>query len=347
MRSYNKVTLSDVAQKVGVSAITVSRALRTPDKVSPRVRDEIARAIDALGYVPNPAARALASNRTDVIGVIIPSLTNNVFADVVHGVYAGVEGTEFELQLANTRYSSLREESLLRVFLGQKPAGLIVTGIDQSSPGRAMLENAPCPVVQIMETDGKPVDMMIGFSHFAAARAATSHLIEQGYTRLAFVGARMDPRSQRRFAGFRARAQEAGVFDERRVVTTTVASSVSLGAQLFGELMTRAPDVDAVFCNNDDLALGVLFEAQRRRLAIPTELGICGFNDLEMVEAAEPPITSVRTFRADMGRRAVEMLVNAIDRDPAERSQETVDLGFEVKPRRSTARRAMGGRPTA
>ena len=339
MRSYNKVTLSDVAQKVGVSAITVSRALRTPDKVSPRLREDIARVVDELGYVPNPAARALASSRTDVIGVIIPSLTNNVFADVVMGVYAGVEGTEYELQLANTRYSSLREENLLRVFLGQKPAGLIITGVDQSPAGQALLDNAPCPIVQIMETDGKPSDLMIGFSHYDAARAATAHLIEEGYRKLGFIGARMDPRTQRRFQGFRSAALEAGLFDDTRVVTTTVPSSVSLGAQLFGELVERAPDVDAVLCNNDDLALGVLFEAQRRRIAVPEQLGICGFNDFEMMAAAEPPITSVRTFRVDMGRRAVEMLVSQIRGEHLTASERTVDLGFKVMARRSTQRR--------
>lgn len=343
MRKYAKVTLSDVAQRVGVSAITVSRALRTPEKVAPRLRDDIARVIDELGYVPNQAARALASSRTNVIGVIIPSLTNNVFADVVIGMHAGVEDTPFDIQLGNTRYSSLREESLLRVFLGQKPAGLIVTGVDQSPGGRAMLESAPCPVVQIMEVDTKAIDLMIGFSHFKAAAAATGHLIEEGYRRLGFIGARMDPRTQRRFQGFCDTASRAGLFDESRVITTTIPSSVTLGAQLFADLIARAPDVDAVFCNNDDLALGVLFEAQRRRLDVPGELGICGFNDLEMMEAAEPPITSVRTFRHDMGRRAVEMLVGAIENGSPPRSDRIVDLGYQVMRRRSTARRGPRG----
>lgn len=341
MRDGRKVTLSDVAAHVGVSAITVSRALRTPEKVSLRLREEISRAIDQLGYVPDPAARALASSRTDVIGVIIPSVTNSVFADVLRGIYTAVEKTPFDIQLGNTRYSPLKEEKLLKVFLGQKPAGLIVTGIDQSERGRSLLEAASCPVAQIMETGDNPVDLMIGFSHYEAARAATIHLIEQGYRKLAFMGARMDPRTQRRFQGFRQAAAEAGLFSEERVVTTAEPSSVSLGSQLFCELIEQAPDLDAVFCINDDLALGVMFEAQRRRLSVPDRLGISGFNDLEMMAAAEPPITSVRTFRYEMGKRAVEMLLEAIAAG-SDRVGRIVDLGFEVRSRASTARGSCG-----
>ena len=104
-----------------------------------------------LGYVPNLAARALASQRTEVIGVLIPSLTNNVFSDVLRGIYDASDGSRYSIQLANTRYSILQEEKLLRLFLAQKPAGLIVTGIDQTAESRAILEAIDCPIVQIME----------------------------------------------------------------------------------------------------------------------------------------------------------------------------------------------------
>nr|WP_256477786.1 LacI family DNA-binding transcriptional regulator [Aurantimonas marianensis] len=337
MRGVGKITLSDVARQVGVSAITVSRALRSPEKVSAALRERIRLAVAELGYIPDAAARALASGRTDVIGVLIPSVTNNVFADVLSGIYAGIEDAPFDVQLGNTRYSGLQEESLLRVFLSQKPAGLIVTGIDQSEEARALLSTAQCPIVQIMETDDRPIDMMIGFSHYAAAGAATAHLVERGYRKLGFLGARMDPRTQRRFRGFRDTAEAAGVFSKTRVITTPAPSTVTLGSRLFADLVERAPDIDGVFCNNDDLALGVLFEAQRRRISIPAELGLCGFNDLEMMATAEPSVTSVRTFRHEMGQRAVVMLIEAIQADLA-RSPQVVDLGYEVKARGSTAR---------
>lgn len=341
MSAPKNAKLSDVAARVGVSAITVSRALRTPEKVSPQLRKEIARAVAELGYVPNPAARALASRQSDVIGVVIPSVTNNVFAEVVQGIHSEMEHHPFNMQLAYTRYSPRTEENLLKVFLSQNPAGLIVTGIDQSDAARAMLKAAPCPVVQIMETAENPIDLMIGFSHYDAARAAATHLLEQGYRRLAFLGARMDPRSQRRFQGFRDGAMAGDAYSEARVVTSPAPSSVSLGAEFLGELLTNAPDFDAIFCNNDDLALGVMFEAQRRRIQIPDQIGLCGFNDLDMMAVAEPTITSVKTFRHEMGRQAVEMLVARIAGEDGP-SQTVVDLGFEVRARRSTRRPSRG-----
>ncbi len=329
-----RVTLSDVADAAGVSAITVSRALRQPHKVSPLLRERIGEAVAALGYMPDPAARALASQRTNIIGALIPSVTNHVFSDVLRAIYDGIDRTGYLLQLANTRYSTLAEENLLRLFLSQKPAGLIVAGTDQSPAARAMLEAAPCPVVQIMETGADPVDMLVGFSHYDAAGAAARHAIACGYRALGFLGARMDPRTQRRFAGFREAALAAGAFDERRVVTTPAASSYSVGAALLTELLERAPETDLVFCNNDDLAIGALFEARRRRIDVPERLGVIGFNDFEIAAAAEPSLTSVHTWREEMGEQALSMLIDAIEGRPPR--QKIVDLGFKVIPRRST-----------
>lgn len=335
-RTKRKITLVEIAKVADVSAITVSRALRNPDSVSEKLRERIQQVVDDLGYIPDPAASALASARSDVIGVLIPSVTNNVFSDVLRGIYSEAETASFRIQLGNTRYSMLEEEKLLRTFLSQRPAGMIVAGIDQSSAARALLLGADCPVVQIMEVGDKPIDMMVGFSHRDGAFAATRHLVEGGYRRIAFLGARMDPRTQRRLEGFSQCLEEAGLFDPRLIVTTPKASTVSLGCDLLSELLARAPDADAVFCNNDDLALGVLFECQRRQIAIPTDMGICGFNDLEMMAVSNPAITSVKTFREDMGRKAMEMLLSSIAGSMVE--PPVLDLGFELVARQSTRR---------
>ena len=329
-----RVTLAEVAAQAGVSPITVSRALRRPDTVQPETRARIDAAVAMLGYVPDPAARALATGRSDVIGVLIPSVTNAVFTDVLSGIYDRLAESRFDVQYGITRYDPTIEENLLGVFLRQRPAGLIVAGIDQTEAARRLLDRAGCPVVQLMETGPDPVDMMVGFSHHDAAAAGTRHLIAQGYRRPGFLGARMDPRTQRRFAGFRAEAETAGVFDADRCETTATPSSVGVGADLLRALMARRPDTDAVFCNNDDLALGALFEAMRMGVSVPGSLGICGFNDLEMMSAAEPPLTSVRTNRFEMGARAAEMIRARLEgRDPG---PALVDLGTKVQARRST-----------
>ena len=210
-RGGGRPTIADVARKAGVGAITVSRALREPGRVSEDLRRQIHAAVDELGYVPDPNARALASARAEVFGVLVPSLTNNVFAEVVRGIYDSLSDSPFRIQMGNTHYSGLEEERLLQVFAPQRPAALIVAGIDQTPLSRKLLETAGCPVVQVMETGPDPVDMLVGFSHFDGGRTATEHLIEVGCRRVGFVGARMDPRSQRRLAGYRAAMEAAGI----------------------------------------------------------------------------------------------------------------------------------------
>ena len=235
-RGGGRPTIADVARRAGVSAITVSRALREPERVSQDLRKQIQKAVKELGYVPDPNARALASAQAEVFGVLVPSLTNNVFAEVVRGIYDSLSDGPYRIQLGNTHYSGMEEERLLQLFLGQRPAALIVSGVDQTSTARRLLEGAGCPVVQIMEMDAEPVDMLVGFSHFDGGRVATQHMIDAGYRRVGFLGARMDPRSQRRLAGYRAAMEAAGLFDPRLITTTPVPSSVSLGRDLFASV---------------------------------------------------------------------------------------------------------------
>lgn len=328
------IRLTEVAKLAGVSPITASRFFRNPDAVSVAKRERVASAAKELGYVPNLAARALASQRTEVIGVMIPSLTNNVFNDVLRGIYDASEGGRYNIQFVNTRYSIFQEEKLLRLFQAQKPSGLIVTGINQTAESRAVMEAMNCPIVQIMEIGPDPVDMMVGLSHYDAAFSAVSHLLEQGRKRIGFIGARMDPRVQRRLEGYCDAMKRAGLFDPRLIVTTPIPTAVTLGGTLIADLLAQAPDVDAVFCINDDLALGVLFACQRQQIAVPDKIAIVGFNDMEFMASAVPSLTSVRTNRYEMGRMAMTMLTEAIEgRRPTE---PVIDLGFELIARASS-----------
>jgi LacI family gluconate utilization system Gnt-I transcriptional repressor len=265
---------------------------------------------------------------------LIPSLTNNVFSDVLRGIYDASQGSRYSIQFVNTRYSILQEEKLLRLFQAQRPAGLVVTGINQTSESRAVMEAMNCPIVQIMEIGPDPVDMMVGFSHNEAAFAAVSHLIAQNYRRIGFLGARMDPRVQRRLEGYREAMKAASLLDPDLILTTPVPTSVTMGGTLLSDLISRVPDIDAVFCVNDDIALGVLFECQRRQIQVPDDLAIVGFNDLEFMASAVPALTSVRTNRYEMGRNAITMVMAAIEGNRP--STPVVDLGFELMIRRSS-----------
>lgn len=337
--TYKAVTLKDVAAAADVSVITASRALRTPEIVSEKVRERINEAVERLGYAPNQAARALASATTPTIGVIIPSVTNQVFSDVLRGVYDAVEGSSYQVQLGNTRYMTRKEEELLKVFASQRPAGLIVSGVDQSPAARALLTGLGCPVVQIMDFNDDPIDMMIGFDHREGGRAAVRHLIEQGYRRIGFIGARMDPRARRRLEGYEEVMHAEGLYDERLVLTTPMPSSVTVGSRMFADFLGLVPNADAIFCNNDDMALGALFECQRRRIRVPDQFGIMGYNDLEYTAMSVPTISSIRTHRYDLGHRAVEMVIAAARGERP--TPAAIDIGYQLKVRQSTDRGAV------
>lgn len=335
---YRAVTLKQVADHAGVSLISASRALRTPDVVSERLRARIFAAVETLGYAPNQAARALASARSSIIGIIVPSVTNLVFTDVMRGLYDAIEGTDFQVQLGNSRYTTGKEEQLLRVFAAQRPAGLIVAGTDQSPTARAILEQLGCPIVQIMDLGAAPIDMMIGFDHREGGRAATQHLLDMGYRSIGFLGARMDPRALRRLQGYRETMQATGSHDERLVMTTPQPSSVSLGGQMLAQFVAKHPDADAVFCNNDDIAMGALFECQRRGISVPGRFGVMGFNDLEYAGSIAPSLSTIRTHRYQTGYKAVEMVMSANKGQRPEPA--VVDMGFELMARQSTDRQA-------
>lgn len=330
-----KPTLIDVGRAAGVSAITVSRVLREPEKVSDSKRQKVFEAVKKLGYVPDSAASTLASKRSTVIGMLVPAFSNNVFSQVLAGASDTIEGTKFSIQIGNTRYSALKEEEMVRKFLTQKPAGMIVTGVDQTEVTRNLLAAADCPVVQVMDLTDDPIDSVVGFSNFQAAVQATEHMIQEGFRRIVFVGTRMDPRTQERMAGHRSVMEKNGLFESSLQITTPTRSSVEIGRQMLSDILERVPDCDAVFCNNDDVAVGIAFECERRNIRVPTELGICGFNDLGTTSQMNPAITSVHTPRTEIGSVAAKIVIDANSKI-AEKGERNFDLGFTIMKRAST-----------
>lgn len=332
----DKVTLSDVAQSAGVSAITVSRALREPEKVSPTLRDQILKVVEAMGYVPDLAARALASKNSGLVGVISPGLASHVFVAVMRGIEDRVRSSDLRIQYASSDTDSEDQLRQLRFFVSQNPAGLIHVGQMADPAIDELLRHAPCPVVEIMDISRVPSDMVIGVDHRLAAETATRHLIDKGYRRIALLGHAPDFRARRRLEGYQAVMEAAGLFDPALIMSVDMHSSVGLGCHLLDRLKSEFPDADAAFCQNDDIALGALFECQRRGLSVPSEFGICGFNDLEYAGFAFPALTSVRIPRYEIGYRAADMIIRAAG--SGTQPSKVVDLGFQLVQRGSTSR---------
>jgi len=334
-----RLTLKDVAAEAKVSPITVSRVVNGVDGVSANVRQNVEAAIAKMGYIPNRSASVLASSKSKLIGVLIPSLSNVVFNDVLRGIYDIATTANYQVLLFNTHYSPIEETRAIRTLMGQSPEGIIITGGEQTAASKTMLQEARVPVVQIMGKVDKPIDINVGFSHFDAGESVAQLLLDKSYRKIAFLGARMDRRTCQRLDGFEKRLLAVNYLDKKRIITTSKPSSVAMGASLFRELMeVTEGDCDAVFCCNDDLAVGVLHECKKMHINVPEEFGVCGFNDIEMAAFTEPALTTVRVNRYKMGSRAMELIFekNLPASDNKSSISGYINTGFELVLRDST-----------
>ncbi|HVX71178.1 MAG TPA: LacI family DNA-binding transcriptional regulator [Devosia sp.] len=337
-----RATLSDVARRAGVSPVTVSRAIRHPEMVSEDLRRRIDEAVRSLNYIPNNLASALASTRTHIVGVIVPSLTNGVFDDYLGAIQDVLNPAGFEVLVLNVRYSEIEEEKAIAALLGYHPEAMIVAGTDQTERSRELLRNAGVPVVQTMDVTDDPIDLNIGLDHRAAGAAAVRYLYELGHRKIAHLTARADPRARRRHAGYQQQMDEYGLPTAGLVGASPRPSDVAMGAELFSAVIENAPDVTAVFTCNDDLALGTLFECQRRGIRVPDDVAIIGFNDLDYAVASVPPLSSVSTERRKMGTWAAEAIIEIIRGTGRRSLQTSIDVGFSIKRRGSTASKRTG-----
>lgn len=336
-RSTGRVTLSDVALAAGVSPITVSRALRGERSVAADLVERVVQASRRLGYVPDPAARALASQRSNHIAILIPKLSNTLFVDLLDSAQQTLRAAGFQTLIGVTHYDSSQEEQLLKEQLIQRPAGLLVTGLDYNAATRALIAGSNIPCVHLMElpsTENTHALYCVGFKQSDAGATLTRHLLSKGYRRIAFAGAQLDPRVMQRLAGWRSALKEANLYDPTLEWLNPASSSLAVGGAMFEQIIGQHPAVDAIFFCNDDLAQGAILAALRRGIAVPGQIAIAGFNDLTGSDQMLPTLTTVRTPRAQIGQAAAAMLLTLIRKETCHQRQ--LNLGYELVVRDST-----------
>ena len=322
--------MEDVARAAGVSTVTVSRALNSPQMLAPATLRAVRAAIGRMRYVPNLTAGSLAANRSRIVAAIVPTLANSIFAETVDGLEQQLAAHGYQLLLGQTRYRPEKEAALVDAFLGRRVDGLVLTGVAHARGVRSRLRRADIPVVETWDLAARPVDMIVGFSNRDAGRDAARYLAARGYRSLAFVGG-TDDRSAKRLAGFREGARGCGA----RVVAATllpVSSSPADGSAALAGILERAAP-RALFCSNDMLAAGALFECARRRIAVPAQLAVMGFADLPIAVGIEPSLTSIQVRANEMGQRAAQLLLQRLS--GASVRERTVDLGYAVVARAS------------
>lgn len=241
----SRATVRDVARVAGVSPMTVSRAVNTPDKVPALTLSKVQAAIAETGYVPNLMAGGLRTNRSRLVAALIPTLVGPVFSKPVQALTAALTERGYQLMLGQTGHADSREDDWLAAVIGRRPDGIALTGVRHSSQTRRRLLASRIPVVETWDLTPRPIDMLVGFSHVAIARVVCRRLHAAGRRRLAVIGAD-DERARRRCDSFIAAALKLGL---KKPLSHTVQAPTTLGAGRAGlkEFCRQTPASTASF----------------------------------------------------------------------------------------------------
>jgi LacI family gluconate utilization system Gnt-I transcriptional repressor len=333
-RGSGWVTMADVARRAGVSLMTVSRVYRSPRGVSEEVRQRVAVAAEALGYVPNLIAGNLSSSRSRFIAAVVPSLANSNFATTVQGLSEGLRDRGYQLLLAECGYDPEEEARVVASLLGRRPDGLVLTGVHHDPRTVAALRARALPVVETWEHAPQAVDMAVGFSNHEAGLALARHVVARGRRRIGYLdfhvaGVR---RFAQRLAGVRQALAEAGL--PEGPVAAPRAPGFAAGAEGLRMLLEQEPALDAVLCSTDVQAVGVLFACQTRGWAVPGRLAVAGFGDFEIAAQVPPGLTSLRTRGHAIGSAAAALLLARLEGGVA--GPGYLDVGHELVVRGSS-----------
>ncbi|WP_116133627.1 LacI family DNA-binding transcriptional regulator [Tropicimonas sp. IMCC34043] len=319
------LTLRDVSEASGVSEMTVSRVLRNRGDVSDATRARVLAAAKRLGYVPNKIAGALASSRVNLVAVIVPSLSNMVFPDVINGISHVLEDTELQPVLGVTHYQPEQEEKVLYEMLSWRPSGVIIAGLERSDAARAMLQNSGIPVVEIMDVDGDPIDAVVGISHRRAGRMMAQAILDAGYRRIGFLGTKMplDHRARKRLEGFTETLEKAGVQIADQEFYEG-GSGFAKGREMTQAILERTPDLDFLYYSNDLIGAGGLLYCLEKGIDVPGKLGMAGFNKIELLDGLPRKLATMDSCRREVGEAAARIIADRVAGGARNRGEQVV-----------------------
>lgn len=332
-RQLERVRVEDVAAAVGVSGATVSRALNRSGPVSEKIRKRIEQTVEKLGYVPNGAARALASDRTRSIGIIIPTLENSNFAITAEGVQRFLNDTSYRVVLATSDYDPEREWAQIQSLVSHGIDGIILVGAQRDRMVEEFLAARRIPFVVTWTLARRSIPS-VGFDNAEAARRLATHLLDLGHRQIGVIAGltHNNDRAAARLEGIRHALRERGLAVPRAMLIERPYRIAE--GQLALRALLEAPQAPtAIVCGNDQLAFGALIECARRRIAVPRQLSVVGFDDLEFASQIVPALTTVRVPADEIGRRAAEYLLATL----AGRSgPQTIEVAVDVVVRESS-----------
>lgn len=311
----HQLTLRDVSEASGVSEMTVSRVLRNRGEVSEKTREKVLLAARQLGYVPNKIAGALASNRVNLVGVIIPSLSNMVFPEVMMGISKVLDETPLQPVVGVTDYLPEKEEKVIFEMLSWRPSGLIVAGLEHTEAAQKMMRNSGIPIVEIMDVDGEAVDSAVGISHTRAGRETAKEILKRGYRKIGFLGTKMplDHRARKRFEGFEAVLKEAGLSLEAEEYYSG-GSALAKGREMTANILAQNKDLDCLYFSNDMIGAGGLLYCLEAGIDVPGNMGLAGFNGVELIDGLPKRLATMDSCRVEIGETAAKIIAAESDK---------------------------------
>ena len=325
-RPATGTTVKDVARIAGVSPITVSRALSSPERLAAQTLERVRGAIRQTGYVPNLMAGGLRSARSRLVAAVVPTIAGPVFLDTIQALTDALDARGYQLLLGQAGYRDSREDALIEAIIGRRPSGIVLTGAMHSAAARRRLVASGIPVVETWDLTPTPIDMVVGFSHERIGAAVAAYLHERGRRNPAVISGD-DPRAVRRKDGFARASRELGIRDVP-VEWVPAPTTLAAGRAGLARLMAAHPRVDAIVASSDLMALGILMQAQSMGLAVPGRLAIVGFGDLTLLDGVAPALTTVRIDGTRMGRMAADCIIDRAE--GREVPVRVVDVGFSI-----------------
>ena len=343
-------TLGDVALRAGVSAATVSRVLNHPGKVSSDVRERVMRAMGELGYVRDGAARALASRRSLTIGHVVPTLGIGIFAAGIAALQRRLDEFGYQLLVAASDYDEAKEVRQVRALIERGVDGMALVGQRHAPEIYQLLRARKLPYVNTYQFDGKSPHPSIGFDNRTGTFALTRHLIDLGHREFGIVTAAssLNDRIAARLQGILDCFDDRGIPPSARHIALVAAQTIVEGRGATRALVAAHPDLTAIYCTTDTLAIGTLCECRALGVRVPQDISVAGYSDLEIVSELDPALSTVHIPAERIGIRTADFL---IDRITGRSGPTTIELEAEIIIRRSTgpvrAASRFGGRRRA
>lgn len=307
-------TLDDVAQVAGVSTATVSRCLNAPDVVLEATRQRVMQAVEQLGYTPNFGARVMAAKRTFTIGAIIPTMENAIFARGLQAFQEELHAGGYTLLVSSSAYRQDVEEEQIRALVARGADGLLLIGYERDPAVYAYLERQNVPALVAWAYSAQKPQPSIGFDNRASMLALTREVLRHGHRKIGVISAIMqgNDRAFERVEGIKDGLREAGLDPDLLPIVETP-YEIENGKQGFDSLRQRAPEISAVMCGNDVLAVGAMLRAQELGLRVPQDISITGFDDIELARIVSPGLTTVHVPHREMGRKAAIELMGIVE----------------------------------